>query len=144
MALLCLPAFAQGVFQSLLTEDNWDFENTQEFPRNPKQREGTQFAQSHQDGMARTLHIKLPPHPHGGWPTAETSEKKRYYRIAFRKPLPVGTIVGGDGDVSYLKPGAPAPGDVNDEAQWLAVPIPEGQAGLRVVPFPPDVQTQAV
>jgi len=141
---LCVSAGAGDVFQSLLTEANWDFENTQEFPKNPNQREGTQFAQSHQDGMARTLHITLPLHPHGGWPTAETSDKKRYYRIAFKKPLSVGTIIGGEGEVSYLKPDAAAPGNVQDEAQWAPVPTPEGQAGLRVVPFPPNVTTQAV
>lgn len=44
----------------------------------------------------------------------------RYLRIAWRRPVAVGTVlVRGGGRLSVLKPGAPYPGNPADPAQWL-------------------------
>ncbi|MCU0980920.1 MAG: hypothetical protein MUF25_17350, partial [Pirellulaceae bacterium] len=43
-----------------------------------------------------------------------------------------------------LKPDAPFPGDVNDDAQWVGVPLPAGQAGLRVWTLPPGTVIRAL
>jgi hypothetical protein len=80
----------------------------------------------------------------GGWRTGATEERQRHLRVAFKEPLPVGTILGAGGAVSYLKPDAPFPGDVADESQWVNVPLPAGQAGQRVWTFPPNIVTRAL
>ena len=79
-----------------------------------------------------------------GWQTGATDKPGRYLRVAFKEKLPVGTVIGGGGTLSFLKADAPSPGDVTDNSQWETVPLPKGQAGMRVYTFPPGVVTRAL
>ena len=146
LSLLCalVPTFAQGLFQSVVTGTNIDYANTSEFPPNVEANGGFHVAHTRNEGLAGALHIRGPLTPHATWVTGDTEQAQRYLRVAFTEALPIGTLIGGDGLVSYLKADAPYPGDVTQDAQWVNVPIPAGQAGERVLPFPPGVTTRAV
>ncbi len=141
---LSLSGNAQSLFQSVITDANLDYTNTTEFPAHPGDKGGFWVAASRNDGLAGALHIRGPLAPHASWLTDETDQKQRYLRLAFKEALPVGTIIGSEGAVSYLKADAIYPGDVTKDEQWVNVPVPDGQAGERVIPFPADVVTRAI
>ena len=79
---------------------------------------------------------------------------RRHLRIGFVAPTAVGTVVlGGNGRVSVLKPGAAYPGDLVDENQWLAGErIADGKVtsveprsqGISLWVFPAGTTTRAV
>lgn len=144
LLFLLVPVFAQTMFQSVITEANLDYVNSTEFPPHPDVKGGFPVAASRNEGLTGALHIRGPLVPHANWLTAETEQQQRYIRLAFKEPLPIGTIIGSDGLVSYLKADAAYPGDVTKDEQWVNVPIPQGQAGERVIPFPPGVTTRAL
>jgi hypothetical protein len=144
---LCLTGAlrAQDLFRSVVTAETLDLANTAEFPAPPDPLKGSfPHTPSRREGLLGMLHIQGAMSPHASWTTGETAEHQRYLRLAFTKALPIGTLLGGGGTVSYLKADAPFPGDVTNEAHWTAVPLSAGQAGLRVHPFPPGVQTRAL
>ena len=131
------------VFRSVVTAENLDLGQTAEFPANPELQ--TLEAARREAFFLSLLGVRgSREESRGGWRTGATEERQRHLRVAFKEPLPVGTILGADGAVSYLKPGATFPGDVADESQWVNVPLPAGQAGLRVWTFPPGVVTRAL
>ncbi len=150
--LLALPGISQNapaaapaaeLFRSVLTVENLDLEHTAEFPANPEL--AARDAAKRQEFFLSLLGIRGSREAsRGGWRSGESESKKRYLRLAFKEALPVGTILGAGGAVSYLKPDAPFPGDVTDESQWVSVPLPAGQAGQRVWTFPPGVLTRAL
>lgn len=86
------------------------------------------------------------------WESKPTLKKARHFRIAFKAPISLGTVVSSYNGpntirafqpvtgrfVSYLKPGAAAPGDVSKEDQWVRLP-----AGA-VKTLPPGVKTRAL
>ena len=134
---------AAEMFRSVVTAENLDLANTAEFPANPELE--SLDAAKRQEFFLSLLGIRgTREGSRDGWRTGETEEKNRHLRLAFKTPLAVGTILGADGEVSFLKPDAPFPGDVNDDAQWINVPLPEGQAGQRVWTFPSGVVTRAL
>ena len=131
------------VFRSVVTAENLDLGQTAEFPANPALQ--TLEAARREAFFLSLLGIRgSREESRGGWRTGTTELRQRHLRVAFKEPLPVGTVLGAGGAVSYLKPDAPFPGDVADESQWVSVPLPEGQAGLRVWTFPPGVVTRAL
>jgi sugar lactone lactonase YvrE len=68
----------------------------------------------------------------------------RHLRIGFTRPLPAGTLlVHGGGRVSVLRPDAPYPGDLNDEAQWLPAARQE-KGSLTLWLLPPHTVTRAL
>ena len=135
---------ASSLFQSVVTEANLDVANTAEFPPHPAAKGGFGVAASRTEGLLGALHVRGPLSPHGSWLTDETDDSQRFLRLAFKDPLPVGTVIGAGGDIGYLKAEAPFPGDVTQDEHWVAVPTTEGQAGERVVVFPPEVVTRAL
>jgi len=78
----------------------------------------------------------------------------RYLRIGFKSPVAIGSIlVRGGGQLSVLRPGAPYPGNLTDESQWIpaqrilnrqasTAPIGPYEYGIWVVP--PGTQTRAL
>jgi hypothetical protein len=134
---------SKTTFRSVVTAENLDLANTAEFPANPALhpaggKESEKFWLS-------LLGIRgARDESRGGWQTGATEKPERYLRVAFKEALPVGTLIGGGGTLSFLKAEAPFPGDVTDNAQWETVPLPEGQAGMRVWTFPPGVVTRAL
>jgi len=141
---LLAPIYAQSFFQSVVTEATIDYANSTEYPPHPDAKGGFPFAASRNEGLAGALHFRGVLSPHASWVTAETDLPRRYLRLAFKEALPIGTIIGSDGVISYLKADAAYPGDVTKDDQWVTVPIPAGQPGERVVPFPPSVTTRAL
>ncbi len=140
-----LPASGQQeLFRSVLTDANLDLDNTTEFPKNIDGKGGFGNANSRNDGLLGALHVRGVLAPHASWQTGETDQRQRYLRISFKELVPIGTLIGGGGEVSYLKMDAMAPGDVMDDTQWVKVLAPDGQAGLTVTPFPPGVLTRAL
>lgn len=88
----------------------------------------------------------------------------RYLRVGFTRPIPTGTIVAiGNVSVSVLKPGAPYPGNLADDTQWIPAERLEnsqvtgsqvttkGESSLWAAPsryalwvLPPGTETRAV
>jgi hypothetical protein len=143
LAVLRAAESAADLFRSVVTAENLDLEHTAEFPVNPEL--AALDAAKRQEFFLSLLGVRgSREESRGGWRTGATEAKNRHLRVAFKEPLPVGTILGAGGAVGYLKPDVPFPGDVADESQWVNVPLPAGQAGLRVWTFPPGVVTRAV
>ncbi|MEI6518851.1 MAG: hypothetical protein WCO98_02220 [bacterium] len=71
------------------------------------------------------------------WTAPKFITNKRYFRVAFNKPIEIGTIctdfsgettvfwfaVNLERTVSYLKPDAAYPGDITTEEQWVTLPM---------------------
>jgi sugar lactone lactonase YvrE len=87
------------------------------------------------------------------WTTGLVPGRDRAFRIAFTRPVTIGTILttytggrsaqtlftlGAGTSVSYLKAEAAAPGDVTDDAQWIL--LPPGEVKL----LPPNTTTRAL
>lgn len=79
----------------------------------------------------------------------------RYLRIGYTEPVAVGSVfVNGGGSLSVLKPGAPYPGDLANDAHWQpasrllpdgqvsADPVKRGGYGLWILP--PGTTTRAL
>jgi hypothetical protein len=78
--------------------------------------------------------LGLRPGP-AAWSTGKAKELRRHFRIAFTRPVALGTLCTGydgagkvfwfganlDRTVSVLKPDAPYPGDVTKDEQWLTL-----------------------
>jgi|LakMenE18May11ns_1017448.scaffolds.fasta_scaffold9882697_2 hypothetical protein len=134
LLLLALPGISQNVsaaepaadgFRSVVTAENLDLANTAEFPANPELHPAD--AKALDPYWLSLLGIRGDRGvSRGGWQTGSTAEKNRHLRLAFKEALPIGTILGGDGALSYLKPEAPFPGDVTVDAQWVSVPLGDG------------------
>ena len=85
------------------------------------------------------------------WGTPPLAGEIRRFRLAFRQPIAAGTLCTEyeeEGAVAMLKPDAPFPGDVNDDAQWLALAfgsvklLPENTP-VRALRFTHRVHNQA-
>ena len=73
------------------------------------------------------------------WQAGKYEKGVRYhFRLAFKKPVYIGSVLGGLGRLSYLKPGAPYPGDPANPKHWIAV------QGSGFTTLPPKVKTRAV
>ena len=86
------------------------------------------------------------------WGTGRVSEQLRYFRLTFTHPIPLGTICTANAGptwptpfsppegayVGYLRPDAPAPGDVTKDDQWIDLPPGE------VKTLPPGTLVRAV
>jgi hypothetical protein len=78
----------------------------------------------------------------------------RHLRVGFKSPVAVGSVfVSGGGRLSVLKPGAAAPGDLANEADWLPAERIESGAltqdevapgAYAVWTLPPGTQTRAL
>ena len=68
----------------------------------------------------------------------------RRLRLGFKRSIPVGTVFArGGGELSVLKPGAPYPGELDNEDHWLAAErLHEGELSLWVLP--PGTKTRAL
>jgi len=76
----------------------------------------------------------------GDTPKAETF----HYRIAFRRPVAIGSVLCSNQSLHILKDGAPFPGDPAVPEHWRSISIPPLQRGISVTPFPKGVKTRAV
>ncbi len=78
----------------------------------------------------------------------------RHLRLGFTSTVPVGTVlVRGGGQLSVLRPGAPYPGNLADESQWLPAQRlvngqlstdPVGPEGYALWILPPATRTRAL
>lgn len=58
----------------------------------------------------------------GVWSTDRVPEEVRHFRVAFRRPVAIGTIctAPGPGQIGILREDAVYPGDIGDDGQWQA------------------------
>lgn len=131
-----------------LSEADWDYENTAEFPPHPWriERGKGDYSAPTMERLLGLFHIRGQIPPHSSWQTAPTKDLVRHFRIAFKRPIKVGTLIGyiGNCEVSYLKPGVPPPGDPNNEMAWVNVGEPTPRKPFRAVTFPKGVVTSAI
>lgn len=101
----------------------------------------TEVARAPREALTAVLGLK-PDGTARPWSTGPLVGEIRHFRIAFARPLSVGTVCtdfGGDGGrVSLLREGAAVPGDVADEGAWLEL----GRTPVR--PVAPGLRTRAV
>jgi len=67
-----------------------------------------------------------------------------HYRIAFKQPVSVGSVLCTNQSLSVLKDDAPYPGDAAVPEHWESIPIPPLQRGVKIAPLPRGVKTRAV
>ena len=91
-----------GVFRSVVTAENLDAANTAEFPANPELRPAG-------GKVPDTFWLSLlgirgtREESRYGWQTGTTEKPERFLRLAFKGAVPVGTVIGGGGTLSFLK-----------------------------------------
>lgn len=66
------------------------------------------------------------------------------YRLTFKQPVTMGSVLCDEDEVYYLKADAPYPGDPAEDAHWQAVPPQPRQGGPRVLALPPATSTRAL
>lgn len=71
-----------------------------------------------------------PPADAGAWATGPVARERRHFRVAFQKPVAVGTVCTACPLLAVLKPDAAFPGDPFDEAQWQ----PLASGSVRTLP----------
>ncbi|MCS7253225.1 MAG: hypothetical protein RMK18_07725 [Armatimonadota bacterium] len=136
------------VFSTAVSEADLDYENTCELPPHPwradKSKSG--YSAPTKERLIGLFHIRGPIPPHSSWETAPTRDLVRHFRIAFKRQIQVGTLIGfiGNCEVSYLKPEVNPPGDPNNESHWVKVSEPSPRRSFRAVTFPKDILTSAI
>jgi hypothetical protein len=66
------------------------------------------------------------------------------YLLAFKKPIALGTVLGGTGELRVHKAGAPVPANPANPSDWLAIEVQPRQSAPRFAPLPPGMRTRAV
>ena len=84
---------------SSIKENQWDYENTMEFPPHEWRKDSSikRYDIPSKEILRSLFHIVVPVKPHSRWATSPTTETKRYFRIAFKEPVEIGTIIGNIG-----------------------------------------------
>ncbi|MCY3023687.1 MAG: hypothetical protein NTW87_32300, partial [Planctomycetota bacterium] len=101
-------------------------------------------------GIAGLFRTKGDVPPHGSWMAAQSADAVQHLRLAFKAPQPVGSLILGQKfvEVSALKPGAPYPGDMTKDEEWLPFTAePDGVKPpdtLYVTTAPPNLTTRAL
>ena len=85
------------------------------------------------------------------WSAGSVSEKIEkdktetfQYLLAFKRPVKLGTIAGGTGELRYLKPDAPYPGDPANGEQWIKPDVRRSQAYPQFITLPAGTETRAL
>ena len=134
---------AADLFRSVVTAENLDLEHTAEFPANPELQ--TLEAARREAFFLSLLGVRgSREESRGGWRTArrKSGSDTCAWRSRSRYRSEPSSARAARSAIS--SPTRRFPGDVNDDAQWVNVPLPAGQAGLRVWTFPPGVVTRAL
>lgn len=75
----------------------------------------------------------------------ETKQGETFsYRLAFKAPVKVGSLLFTTQRAAILKPDAPYPGDPRNPAHWLTVAVPAAQCETRLAALPQVTSTRAV
>jgi hypothetical protein len=82
----------------------------------------------------------------GPMPPVAGAANELQYRIAFKSPVTVGSLLvyGGPREAALLKADAPYPGDPANPEHWITLNIPRRQATGRTATFEQPVATRAV
>ncbi len=135
-AVLVAPLPAAGLEPTLaLTADSLDWEHCRAFAG------GVDLGAAPRAALAAQLGLEAEDKPRAAWSTGPQAAEWRHFRLAFREPPAVGTLVLGLGatQVAELKPEAPYPGDPEDDTQWTPL-----AAGAVVVVWPPGHRLRAL
>ncbi|HUU96975.1 MAG TPA: hypothetical protein VM487_14645, partial [Phycisphaerae bacterium] len=81
------------------------------------------------------------PKTQGAWSAGTVSkpwtEETFQYRLAFVRPVEIGSVMLSAGTLALLKDDAAYPGDPAVAEQWVKPDVPPNQSGARLVPLPP-------
>ena len=66
------------------------------------------------------------------------------YRIAFKEPVKIGSILSRNDEIQILKSDAPYPGAPARAGHWRTVSVPEKQGRIKIAPLPTETTTRAV
>jgi hypothetical protein len=147
---LAAPAFAQPPaapdLAPTLSEADVDAENSAQFV-------GATASPAPNVAQALYFASKRPEWHGAAWGAGKVPGARRL-RLAFKRPVDVGTVlVRGGGKLSVLKASAKFPGDPNDEAQWIAArrvsskaagDAPVARNDLAIWLLPPNTKTRAL
>lgn len=95
--------------------------------------DGRDLGPAPRDALAGLLGLAPPA---GEWSTEPIKREQRFFRIAFRDPIRVGTVCTACGSVSLLKADAPFPGDVANDSHWTLLPT----GNVRALPANTNVR----
>lgn len=88
--------------------------------------DGHELGPAPREALAALLGLAPATAANAGWTTAPLAGEVRHFRVAFRKPVAVGTIctdyAGDNAVVAILRPDAAAPGALTADAEWQALP----------------------
>ncbi|MBM4038782.1 MAG: hypothetical protein FJ290_09725 [Planctomycetes bacterium] len=138
---LCAAGDAPNLLQPPFTRADLDLAACKAF------REGVAVP-SNPDEVLAVLGLGPRPRDSRGWSAGEAASDDKpstfHYLVAFHKPVPVGSVWVELGELSYLKEGAPYPGDPTKGEQWTAAPAYPDQSRPHLVTLPPGTKTRAV
>ena len=139
--LALLSGAMAGALDCPIAEADLDTAHCVELPPNP--RTGTYDVGA--ESIAAFLRVKGAPPPHTSWLTGEGREPAQHIRVAFVRPVAIGTIVAvTGGEFSYLHPAAAYPGQLDRDDDWVPLFDIEDGGQVRVVPLPPGVKIRAL
>ena len=87
---------------------------------------------------------EIPRQNEDAGPVAPVKPHVFQYLAAFDKPITIGTLAGGVGEVRLLKPDSPYPGDPANPDHWTAPAVHPSQWQPRFITLPPNTQTRAI
>ena len=75
---------------------------------------------------------------------AGKENEEAQYLLVFKRPVAIGTVLGGSGDVKIQKPDAPLPPNPANAADWQTVEAAANQSTPRFAPLAPGTTTRAI
>jgi sugar lactone lactonase YvrE len=141
LALGWAAALPAAGLDSALTAADLDLAQCTELPPNPRTEPFSVTDQS----LPAFLRLAGAAPPHTVWRTGEDSAAPQYFRLAFTRPLTIGTIIAVTaGSFSTLRPEATYPGRLDAEADWAPLSDPHPAGDLRVLALPQLLATRAL
>lgn len=145
LGLLPCLVLGNGLFETAVSLDDLDLEASQSFFDGKPEPTSTETLSALVTVAAGEANWSAGTPP-GNNPKPISAQ----YRIAFTRPLPIGTMVAtldlrerGGESFRYLKPDAPYPGDPDTEEHWESIPVRDN-CGHFEFTFPPGFTTRAV
>ncbi len=98
--------------------------------------------------MLNVMGLRDSRNPNNGWSagSVETGDMKGNvfrYKVAFKRPIPVGSLLFSTQEAAALKDDGRYPGDPERPEDWLPLDIPPFQSKVKLVTFDPGFRTRA-
>ncbi|MFW5856844.1 MAG: hypothetical protein ACOCX4_03115, partial [Planctomycetota bacterium] len=142
-----------GVFALAVTEAEIDFEATRHFHDGKEGAPGRDkvllsmglLAPSKEvDNWHRKWSAGRAGGRHGEGDKLSPEPEVFHYRVAFKRPVAVGSVLFSNRELRVLKPDAPYPGDPDNPEHWQEIDIPPRQWPFRLAALPVGTETRAI